>query len=151
VKSCGRKKNYNAKYTAWGSYMSPSSPYLKYTWEFIEVFFKGDLKKEGKKENIDIEADEFKKWTIGKWSIAPERNMKEYNHPAMFPEELVKRAIKLFTYKGDVVLDPFNGVGTTTFVAKSLERHYLGIDISEEYCKSSEKRLLTASNQPRMI
>lgn len=145
------KNNYNAKYTAWGSYMSPSSPYLKYTWEFIEVFCKGDLKKEGKKEHIDIEADEFKKWTIGKWSIAPERNMKEYNHPAMFPEELVKRAIKLFTYKGDIVLDPFNGAGTTTFIAKSLERHYLGIDISEEYCKSSEKRLLSASNQPRMI
>lgn len=141
------KNNYNAKYTAWGSYMSPSSPYLKYTWEFIEVFCKGDLKKRGDKVNIDIEADEFKKWTIGKWTIAPERNMKGFNHPAMFPEELAKRAIKLFTYKGDIVLDPFNGAGTTTYVAKKIDRHFLGIDVSEEYCKSAEKRLLLVAGR----
>jgi len=146
------KNNYNAKYTAWGSFMSPSSPYLKYTWEFIEVYCKGDLKKQGDKANADIDADEFKKWTIGKWTIAPERNMKEYNHPAMFPEELAKRAIKLFTYKGDIVLDPFNGVGTTTYMAKKLDRYYLGIDISEEYCKSAEKRLLLLNTkQQRMF
>ncbi len=55
------KNNYNCKYTAWGSWKSPSSPYLKYTWEFIEVFCKGDLKHPGKAENIDISAEEFKK------------------------------------------------------------------------------------------
>ncbi|MCK4829791.1 site-specific DNA-methyltransferase, partial [bacterium] len=135
------KNNYNAKYTAWGSWVSPSSPYLKYTWEFIEVFCKGDLKKEGDKANADLTPDEFKKWTIGKWIIAPERNMKKFNHPAMFPEELAIRAIKLFTYKGDIVLDPFNGVGTTTYVSKTLGRHFVGIDVSDEYCKSAEKRL----------
>lgn len=135
------KNNYNCKYTSWGSYKSPSSPYLKYTWEFLEVFTKGTLKKSGLKERIDITADEFKEWVIAKWSIAPERNMKKYNHPAMFPEELVRRGLKLFSYQNDVVLDPFNGVGTTTLVAKKTGRKYIGIDISEEYCETAKKRL----------
>ena len=125
---------------------------MKYTWEFIEVFCKGDLKKEGDKANADLTPDEFKKWTVGKWTIAPERNMKGFNHPAMFPEELAKRAIKLFTYNGDIVLDPFNGVGTTTFVAKTLGRHFIGIDVSDEYCKTAEKRLsLVDTSQQRML
>ena len=59
----------------------------------------------------------------------------------MFPEALVERVLKLFSYRGDVVLDPFNGVGTTTAVAKRLGRIYVGIDISEEYCKKAEERV----------
>ncbi|MCD4794759.1 MAG: site-specific DNA-methyltransferase [Bacteroidales bacterium] len=135
------KNNYNCKYTAWGSWKSPSSPYLKYTWEFLEIFSKGDLKHPGKKEDIDITAEEFKKFVVAKWSIAPERKMKEYGHPAMFPEKLVERALKLFSFKNDIILDPFNGVGTTTAVAKRLNRRYLGIDISEKYCEVANKRL----------
>lgn len=135
------KNNYNCKYCTWGSWKSPSSPYLKYSWEFVEIFCKNSLKKEGDKNNIDIEAEEFKKWVYGKWSIAPERNMKKYKHDAMFPEELVKRLLKLFSYKNDIVLDPFNGAGTTTKVAKQLNRKFIGIDISEEYCKTAENRL----------
>jgi DNA modification methylase len=68
--------------------------------------------------------------------------MKAYNHPAMFPEELIMRAVKLFSFKNDIILDPFNGAGTTTAVAKKLDRRYLGIDISEEYCKTAENRIL---------
>ncbi len=136
------KNNYNCKYTAWGSWKSPSNPYLKYTWEFIEIFAKGTLKKEGNRDNVDITADEFKKWVVAKWSIAPERNMKEYNHPAMFPEELATRVIKLFSFKNDIVLDPFNGVGTTTCIARRLNRRYLGIDISKDYCEQAEKRII---------
>ena len=135
------KNNYNCKYTAWGSWKSPSNPYLKYTWEFLEVFCKGDLKKIGNSENADISADDFKKWTVGKWSIAPERKMKEYDHPAMFPEELVQRALQLFSFENDVILDPFNGAGTTTSVAKKLNRRYLGIDISEKYCETAQDRI----------
>lgn len=135
------KHNYNCKYTAWGSWRSPSNPYLKYTWEFLEVFAKGTLKKEGDPTKADISADEFKKWVVSKWSIAPERDMKKYNHPAMFPEELATRVIKLFSFQGDVVLDPFNGVGTTTVVAKKFGRRYVGIDISPEYCQTAESRL----------
>jgi DNA modification methylase len=135
------KNNYNCKYTAWGSWKSPSSPYLKYTWEFLEIFAKGDLVKKGSDDTIDITSDEFKKWVVARWSIAPERNMKKYDHPAMFPEELVERALKLFSFQNDVILDPFNGVGTTTVVAKRTKRRYIGIDVSEEYCKKSELRL----------
>lgn len=135
------KNNYNCKYTAWGSWKSPSNPYLKYTWEFIEVYCKGTLKKEGTKGDDDISGDEFKKWVLAKWSIAPERNMKKFNHPAMFPEELVERVLKLFSFKGDLILDPFNGAGTTTFVAKRLNRHYLGIDISDDYTKKANQRV----------
>ena len=134
------KNNYNCKYTAWGSWKSPNSPYLKYTWEFLEIFSKGDLKHSGKKENIDISTEEFKKFVVAKWSIAPERDMKKYDHPAMFPEKLVEQALKLFSFKNDVILDPFNGVGTTTSVAKRLGRRYIGIDLSEKYCESAEKR-----------
>lgn len=135
------KHNYNCKYTAWGSWKSPSNPYLKYTWEFLEVFAKGTLTKAGRREDIDISGDEFKKWVMAKWSIAPERDMAKYGHPAMFPEELVSRVLKLFSYRGDVVLDPFVGVGTTALVAKKLDRQYLGIDISEDYCRRAMQRL----------
>lgn len=136
------KNNYNCKYTAWGSWKSPSSPYLKYTWEFLEIFCKGDLKKTGNKEDIDINDEEFKKWVNAKWSIAPERDMQKYGHPAMFPEKLVLRALKLFSFRGDIVLDPFNGVGTTTLTAHHFGRKYIGIDCSEEYCKTAEKRII---------
>lgn len=135
------KNNYNCKYTSWGSWKSPSSPYLKYTWEFIEIFSKGDLKKMGNKEDIDISADDFKEWTVAKWSIAPERRMGLFGHPAMFPEELAKRIIKLFSYKHDIVLDPFNGVGTTTYVANKLGRRYIGVDISDRYCDKAKDRI----------
>jgi len=135
------KNNYNCKYCTWGSWQSPSAPYLKYSWEFVEIFCKNTLKKDGDKTDIDISGDEFKKWVYGKWSIAPERRMKEYGHDAMFPEELARRAIKLFSYKNDIVLDPFNGAGTTTKVAKELERRFIGIDIDEKYCETAKNRL----------
>lgn len=135
------KNNYNCKYTAWGSWKSPASPYLKYTWEFLEIFSKGELKHPGEKGNADITADEFKKFVVAKWSIAPERDMKKWGHPAMFPEKLVERALKLFSFKNDVILDPFNGVGTTTAVAARLGRRFLGIDVSESYCQTARDRL----------
>ena len=137
------KNHRNCAYTAWGSWKSPSSPYFKYTWEFLEVFCKGDLKHEGDSKMIDITGNEFKTWVDAKWSVAPERNMKDYEHPAMFPPELVYRALKLFSYQNDVILDPFNGAGTTTFVAKETGRKYLGIDVSQKYCEIAEKRLMT--------
>lgn len=135
------KNNYNCKYTAWGSWKSPSMPYLKYTWEFVEVFSKDTHKKAGDSTKADITGDEFKKWVYAKWSIAPERNMKEYDHPAMFPKELATRLMKLFSYQGDIVLDPFNGAGTTTLCAAETGRKYIGVDISPRYCKISEKRI----------
>ncbi len=135
------KNNYNCKYTAWGSWKSPSSPYLKYTWEFLEVFCKGALKKKGRSVDADIDADSFKEWVNAKWSIAPERRMKEFNHPAMFPEELARRVMLLFSFRGDTVLDPFNGAGTTTLVARKNDRRFLGIDTAAEYCETAQQRL----------
>ena len=141
------KNNYNCKYTAWGSWKSPSNPYMKYTWEFLEIFCKGDLKHTGSKDNADITGDEFKKLVYAKWSIAPERNMKEYGHPAMFPEKLVSQTLKLFSFENDVILDPFNGVGTTTKVAKQFNRRFIGIDVSEGYSKKAKDRLNGVAHQ----
>lgn len=135
------KNNFNAKYTAWGSWRSPSMPYLKYTWEFIEVFDKETHRKAGRREDIDITGEEFKKWVIGRWSFPPEVNMRMYDHPAVFPEELPFRLLKLFSYRGDVVLDPFNGVGTTTLVAAKTGRRFVGIEISRDYCETAFARL----------
>jgi DNA modification methylase len=138
-------KNNLKKLTAWGSWKSPSCPYLSYPFEFIEVFSKDSLKHDGDKENIDITKEEFIEYVNGHWSIAPETRMKKFDHPAMFPEELAKRCIKLFSYKNDVVLDPFNGAGTTTYVANLLGRKYIGIDISEKYCSIAEERILSTN------
>jgi site-specific DNA-methyltransferase (adenine-specific) len=135
------KNNYNAKYTAWGSWKSPSMPYIKYTWEFIEVFDKETHKKTGRREDIDITADEFKSWVLGRWSFPPEIRMKDFDHPAMFPEELPRRLMKLFSYRNDIVLDPFNGTGTTTLVACRNKRRFIGIDVSGQYCEMAMNRL----------
>jgi len=140
------KNNYNAKYTAWGSWKSPSMPYIKYTWEFIEVFDKGTHKKTGRREDIDITADEFKEWVIGRWKISPEHRMKEFDHPAMFPEELPRRIMKLFSYRNDIVLDPFNGAGTTTLAAAKSGRRFIGIDNSRQYCETAIRRLQAATD-----
>lgn len=135
------KNNYNCKYTAWGSWKSPSSPYLKYTWEFVEVFCKGQLKKQGKSADADIDAESFKEWVVAKWSIAPERRMREFDHPAMFPEELARRVMLLFSFRNDIILDPFAGAGTTCVAARRNGRRFLGIDIAPEYCATAERRL----------
>jgi DNA modification methylase len=142
------KNNYNAKYTAWGSWKSPSMPYIKYTWEFIEVFDKRTHKKTGRREDIDITGDEFKEWVLGKWTFPPETRMKDYEHPAMFPEELPRRLMKLFSYKNDIVLDPFNGAGTTSLVAWKQGRRFIGIDVSEQYCERALKRVAGADIAP---
>ena len=145
------KNNYNCKYTAWGSWKSPASPYLKYTWEFIEVFAKGGLKKEGSAGDADIDADSFKEWVLAKWSIAPERRMREFGHPAMFPEELARRVLLLFSFRGDAVLDPFAGVGTTCAAAQASGRRYLGIDAALEYCATAERRLSAGGQMQGML
>lgn len=59
----------------------------------------------------------------------------------MFPEELVERCLKLFSYQNDIILDPFNGAGTTTTVAAKLKRRFVGIEQSEEYCRTAQSRL----------
>lgn len=131
--------------TSWGSWASPSNPsMISNMIEFIELFYKGSKLKIGSKDAIDITGNEYKEWIKAVWEIPSVNGMqKKFNHPAIFPEEIPKRLMKLFSYKGDIVLDPFNGVGTTTKVAQDLRRRYIGIDISKEYCRTAMKRLRT--------
>lgn len=128
--------------TAWGSWKSPSAPTLCRPYEFICLFGKGSVKHKGKKEDIDITKDEFLIYRNAHWTIQAETRMrKKYGHPAMFPEQLVYQALKLFSYQNDVVVDPFNGAGTTTAVCQRMNRRFIGIDMDENYCNTARERL----------
>lgn len=125
--------------TAWGSWRSPKNPHVLPSWEYVLIFHKEKPQLEGYKSKIDITGEEFKAWSDAHWYIPPETQRK--GHPAPFPEKLIKRLIKFYSYKEDVVLDPFNGTGTTTFVASKYNRQYIGIDVSEEYNQVALARL----------
>jgi len=134
-------KRNTANRTAWGSFKSPSCPSLPRPFEFILIFAKETRKLQEKGES-DLNNSEFIDWSLGLWDFAPETDMiKKYNHPAMFPLQLPWRCAKLFSWKNSVIMDPFNGAGTTGVAAKMLGRKYIGIDMSEEYCKVTKKRL----------
>jgi site-specific DNA-methyltransferase (adenine-specific) len=133
-------KNTHGRSTAWGSWRSASNPVLTDTSERILVFSKGDYKKDGRGKKNTITSGEFKDWITGVWYFNTE-NIKRVKHPAPFPIELPSRLIKLYTFEGDVVMDPFVGSGTTAVAAKSLSRHYIGIDSSKEYCNLAVERL----------
>jgi|2_EtaG_2_1085320.scaffolds.fasta_scaffold00063_28 DNA modification methylase len=139
---CWYKQNAVGKQTAWGSWVSCSNPTIRRTHEYILVFSKGDWKLEGDSELSDMTKDEFCEYTLSTWFISPETR-KMAGHPATYPEELVKRLVKLFSYRDDVVLDPFNGSGTTTYVATKFARQYIGIDVSEDYCQYARERIET--------
>jgi site-specific DNA-methyltransferase (adenine-specific) len=133
-------KNQISKRTAWGSWKSPSNPRISPPFEMIINFHKESPKILTKGET-DLTKEEFIQWTNGLWVIGPE-SAKRVKHPAPFPQELAKRCIKMHTYVGATVLDPFNGSGTTTKVAKDLNRNWIGFDLTEEYCKIAEERML---------
>ena len=124
---------------AWGSWKSAKSPRLRDLHEYLLVFAKGAFSRPEKGES-DISSEEFMESTLSVWQVPPE-SAKKVGHPAPFPVELASRVIKLYTYVNDVVLDPFVGSGTTCVAAKILNRHFVGFDISDEYCTLSEKRL----------
>ena len=126
--------------TAWGSWLSPVFPCVNNPLECILVYCKDDKRHLGDKEDIDITREEFILYTMGVWEMAPAKKSK-VGHPAPFPEELPYRCMKLFSYRNDLVLDPFVGSGTTAIVAKKLGRNYIGFDISPEYCKLTEERI----------
>jgi site-specific DNA-methyltransferase (adenine-specific) len=126
--------------TAWGSWQSAANPILRDIHEYILVFSKGDYKREkGKKEN-SITKEQFMEWTKSIWTIKAE-SARRIGHPAPFPEELPYRLIQLYSFKGDIVLDPFMGSGTTAVAAIKSERKFVGYDISQEYIDLAEKRL----------
>jgi len=122
------------------SFMSPSCPSFPTPFEYILVFYKSSRKLIHKGES-DLIKKEFIDWSLAIWNITGETRMKKFGHPAMFPKEIPKRLIKMFSYPGDVVLDPFSGLGTTCKVAKDLKRCYIGFETDEEYYKKSLERL----------
>jgi len=125
--------------TAWGSWLSASAPYVISPVEVIVILYKKQWKKKNKGES-DITRDEFMAWTNGLWTFSGE-SKKKIGHPTPFPVELPKRCIKLFTYVGDTVLDPFVGSGSTLIAAYLANRKSIGIDIDKNYCELAKKRL----------
>ncbi|HYA54807.1 MAG TPA: site-specific DNA-methyltransferase [Thermoplasmata archaeon] len=128
--------------TAWGSWRSPSNPHIIPSWEYVLVFSKGQWRLPGDPRNVDISAREFEQFSDGFWKIPPERVRR--GHPAPFPEELIERLVKFYSYRGNVVLDMFGGTGTVAAVARRLGRHYLSIDSSHEYCVLAAARVRRA-------
>lgn len=127
------------KNTAWGSFASPSNPHIVPSWEYVYVFHKNSPKLEGVKADIDITSEEFQKFSDGFWRIPPET--KRNGHPSPFPEELIYRLVKFYTYKNNIVLDMFGGTGTVAVVALKTNRKYISIDISKQYCDIAQKRI----------
>jgi site-specific DNA-methyltransferase (adenine-specific) len=126
--------------TAWGSWQSAANPVLRDVHEYILVFSKDSFKRSGEGRTSTITKEQFLEWTKSVWSF-PAVSAKKIGHPAPFPEELPHRLIQLFTFEGDVVLDPFAGSGTTCLAAKQDNRHYIGYELSPEYVQLAEKRL----------
>jgi DNA modification methylase len=143
------KSNQTSNRCSWGSFMSPVAPSFPTPFEWIYVFY-NKTPKLIHRGITDLDRKEFVDWSLAYWNFSGESKMKQFDHPAMFPEELPKRCIKMFSFKGDVVLDPYNGVGTTCLVAKKFDRKYIGIDLSEEYCKKAESRLKTVFNREEL-
>jgi site-specific DNA-methyltransferase (adenine-specific) len=126
--------------TAWGSWLSASNPTLRDVHEYILVFSKGRFKRESNDREATIKRDDFLECTKSVWSFATE-SASRVGHPAPFPVELPRRLIELYTFQGDVVLDPFMGSGTTALAALESGRHYLGYEIEEEYLQLAQKRI----------
>ena len=129
---------------AWGSWMSASNPVLRDYHEYILVFSKDTYSKSKAQVKKDtIQKDDFINWTQSIWTF-PAVNAKKIGHPAPFPIELPHRLINLYSYEGDVVLDPFCGSGSTCIAACKNNRSYIGYDIKKEYIDLAKKRI---SNQ----
>lgn len=126
--------------TAWGSWLSAANPVLRDVHEYILVFCKESFRrKRGERENT-IERDDFLEWTKSVWTF-PTVSARKIGHPAPFPEELPHRLIQLYTFRGDVVLDPFAGSGTTCLAAALDRRVYVGYEINPAYIQLAEERL----------
>ena len=129
--------------TAWGSWRSASNPTLRDVHEYILIFSKGaySRNKDGKLSTIG--RDEFLDLTKSVWRFPAER-ARAVGHPAPFPVELPRRLIELYTFKDDIILDPFCGSGSTCVAAVLTNRNYVGYDIKQEYVRLAEERIASA-------
>lgn len=124
---------------AWGSWRSAKNPTFRDVHEYCLCFSKGRFGRLSKGEST-ISAQDFLAATLSVWEI-PAESAKRVGHPAPFPVALPARFTELYTYKGDLVLDPFMGSGTTAVAALRLERHFVGYEISAEYLAAAERRI----------
>jgi DNA modification methylase len=126
---------------AWGSWQSASNPVLRDVHEYILVFSKGTFNRPKTDQQVDtITKEQFIKWTKSVWTMNPE-SAKKVGHPAPFPVELPFRLIQLYTFRGDIVLDPFMGSGTTAIAALKAKRKYIGYEINPDYVRLAERRI----------
>ncbi len=134
---------------AWGSFQSPANPVLRDLTERIIVASKGRFDraisrkqraKRGLPSEVSVSVDDFLDATTDVWEI-PAESAKRVGHPAPFPVELPQRLIHLYTYVGDLVLDPYMGSGTTGVAAARTDRHYVGFDLDDEYIRKAERRI----------
>jgi DNA modification methylase len=132
--------------TAWGSWSSPAAPNLRGDYEAITVACRGGWERAAP-SGFEDWRDAVGGWpglcsTV--WNLAPASRTPS-GHPAPFPIELARRCIRLSTWPGEVVLDPFAGTGTTLLAARQLGRRAIGIEVSEAYCLSIVDRLAQRS------
>ncbi|MBT3873606.1 MAG: site-specific DNA-methyltransferase [Actinobacteria bacterium] len=137
-----KSKGANANF-AWGSWLSASNPVIRDIHEYCLVFSKDGMSK-GVKGVSTLEKEEFMDSTLSIWNINPAR-AKKIGHPAPFPVELAERFINLYSYEKDLILDPFIGSGTTAIAAQKLNRHYIGYEINDEYCKLAKTRIIESN------
>ena len=135
--------------TAWGSWLSAANPILRDIHEYILIFSKGDYKRERGEKINTINKEQFMDWTKSIWTMNAE-SARRIGHPAPFPEELPNRLIQLYSFKGDIILDPFMGSGTTALSAIKSERNFVGYDISQEYIALAENRTSPFLKQTKM-
>jgi len=127
--------------TIMGSFPHPRNGILKIDYEFILIF-----KKQGKppivsktlKEKSKMTIEQWNQFFSGHWNIPGEKQDK---HLAVFPEEIPRRLIKMFSFVGDMILDPFLGSGTTSLAAKKLERNSIGYEVNQDFMKAIEEKL----------
>jgi len=127
--------------TAWGSWKSASNSTLRDVHEYILVFCKDTFKRPNPDERENtISRDDFLEFTKSVWTL-PTESARKIGHPAPFPLELPRRLVELYTFAGEVILDPFMGSGQTALAAVQTRRHYVGYEIDEKYVTLAEKRI----------
>ena len=127
--------------TIMGSFPYPRNGIIKIDYEFILIFKKPGICKavpRDIKDKSKLTTEEWNQYFVGHWNIPGE---KQNGHLAMFPEEIPRRLIKMFSYVGDIILDPFVGSGTTSLAAKNLERNSIGYEINSSFIPVIKEKL----------
>ena len=134
--------------TAWGSWLSASNATLRDVHEYILIFCKDTfLRKNPLKRENTIGRDEFLESTKSVWDLSTV-SARRIGHPAPYPEELPRRLIELYTFKDEVVLDPFMGSGQTALAAMASQRHFIGYETKPEYVELALKRIREFKTTP---